>query len=156
MRVKEMKRRLDEYHNQQAEKIRPNYWKESTYYIPGFPIRSKEEFVGGYHDAQLHDFSGLGPKNYSPSDERIMEKLCDELIDNPFIDASEIEVEVKDSVVELSGFVLDKWMKYDVEELAERIAGVKNVISNLETVKRGKIKSANREHPYYSGEGKVS
>lgn len=150
MRVKDVKQWAEHRRELEQEQERPNPWLKTTYHIPGIPVRSKEEHVGGYLELNELDYVGVGPKNYSPSDERIMERVCDELLESPYVDASEMEVEVQDGIVTLTGFVLDRWMKYDAEDEVERISGVREVINNLETVKQKQPKPQNREHPYYN------
>jgi osmotically-inducible protein OsmY len=82
------------------------------------------------------DHRGRGPKNYTRSDERLLEDLSEKLSEDPLIDASEISVEVKQGVVTLSGTVEKRWMKHQAEDLAERCSGVKDVENNIK-VKRG-------------------
>lgn len=74
---------------------------------------------------------GSGPKGYKRSDERIREDLCDALTDAPHLDASGIEVTVKDSEVTLSGTVPTRDDKREAENMAEFCSGVKNVQNNL-------------------------
>lgn len=70
---------------------------------------------------------GKGPKNYKRSDERIKEDLNDRLTDEWNIDASDIEVNVFNGEVTLSGFVTDRYQKRKAAELAEQISGVTHV-----------------------------
>lgn len=70
---------------------------------------------------------GKGPKGYQRSDERIREELCDELTRHHEIDASSIEVEVKQGEVSLKGSVQRRQEKYLAEDLSEDIMGVKEV-----------------------------
>jgi hypothetical protein len=72
-----------------------------------------------------------GPKGYTRSDERINEDLSDRLMQIDEIDSSDIEVKVNDGNVTLSGTVCDRQCKYEVEELADSIPGVKDVSNNL-------------------------
>jgi osmotically-inducible protein OsmY len=74
---------------------------------------------------------GRGPKGYKRSDGRIEEDVNDRLTDDPYLDASDIEVSVKDGEVTLSGFVDRREDKRRAEDLAERISGVGNVQNNL-------------------------
>lgn len=74
---------------------------------------------------------GRGPKGYRRSDERIREILCEHLTEDPSIDASEIQVTVKDCEVTLEGFVNDRRAKWWAEELAHRSRGVKDVHNRL-------------------------
>lgn len=79
---------------------------------------------------------GKGPKNYKRSDERIKELICQKLCDDPEIDASNIEVEVKDAHVTLTGAVDGKFEKYLAEDLVENVSGV-SMIENFIRVNRG-------------------
>ena|SRR5688500_499833 len=74
---------------------------------------------------------GKGPRNYKRSDDRIKEIVCDMLCDNPDLDASNIEVDVKDSEVILTGEVQDRSAKRLAEDLAEGVAGVSNVQNRI-------------------------
>jgi hypothetical protein len=75
--------------------------------------------------------SGKGPKGYARSDERIREQVCDCLTDDPHIDASEIEVQVKAGEVTMSGTVDSRDAKRHAEDLIEHLGGVKHVQNNL-------------------------
>ena len=74
---------------------------------------------------------GKGPRNYKRSDERLQELVCDLLYDCADLDASNIEVSVKDSEVILSGEVNEKYEKRLAEDLAENVAGVSNVENRI-------------------------
>ena len=74
---------------------------------------------------------GKGPRGYRRSDERIREDVCDCLTDDPRIDASNIEVIVKECEVTLSGSVTSREDKRRAEDLIESISGVKDVNNNL-------------------------
>jgi osmotically-inducible protein OsmY len=74
---------------------------------------------------------GKGPRGYRRSDERIREDLCDCLTDDPFLDASEIEVKVESCEVILTGSVSSRDDKRRAEDLAESISGVNDVRNNL-------------------------
>ena len=76
-------------------------------------------------------YRGVGPKGYVRSDERIRELVCDDLMDDPWLDASHIEVAVKDGEVTLSGTVGDRDAKRWAEDVAEHTGGVKHVQNNL-------------------------
>jgi hypothetical protein len=74
---------------------------------------------------------GHGPKGYKRSDGRIEEDINDRLTDDPYLDASDIEVRVKDSEVTLSGTVMLRQDKRRAEDLSELVSGVTNVQNNL-------------------------
>jgi osmotically-inducible protein OsmY len=83
---------------------------------------------GGYGQGT---FRGRGPRGYRRSDERIREDVCDCLTDDPLLDASNMEVTVKDCEVTLSGTVNRREDKRRAEDLVEQISGVKDVRNNL-------------------------
>ncbi len=76
-----------------------------------------------------------GPKGYRRSDDRIREDICDELMLMTDLDSSDVEVEVRLGEVVLVGAVPDRSMKYRIEQIADRCAGVVE-ISNQIRVKR--------------------
>lgn len=80
-------------------------------------------------------FAGRGPKGYRRSDERIREEVNEDLTRHPEIDASEIEVQVRDSEVTLSGKVEDRHQKRLAEDIAERSSGVTDVHNQLKVDK---------------------
>lgn len=83
----------------------------------------------GQEDYGAH--RGRGPKGYKRSDDRIREEVCDCLTDDDRLDASNIEVTVKDGEVTLSGSTTSREDKRWAESLAERISGVKEVQNSL-------------------------
>jgi len=82
-------------------------------------------------EQQAGQHRGRGPKNYVRSDERIREDVSDRLSDDPFLDASEIEIQVKNGEVTLTGAVDDRQAKRRAEDCADDVSGVKHVQNNL-------------------------
>lgn len=82
-------------------------------------------------DEGLH--RGKGPKNYKRSDERIREDVSDRLADDPYVDASDIDIKVEDGNVILKGRVDHRDARRRAVELAESVRGVTNVESHLRT-----------------------
>lgn len=78
-----------------------------------------------------NDKSGLGPKNYTRADDRIREDVCERLTQDPDVDATEIEVQVQDGQVILTGTVDSRDAKWLAEDVAETVSGVKNVVNKL-------------------------
>lgn len=76
-------------------------------------------------------FSGRGPRNYQRSDERIREDIVDRLTDDHRVDASDIDVQVRNGEVTLSGDVHDRRMRRAAEECIEDLPGVRDVHNNL-------------------------
>jgi hypothetical protein len=77
------------------------------------------------------DYRGLGPRNVTRSDDRIREDVCEALMDDEDLDASEIEVTVADGEVTLAGKVASKLDKRLAEDLSARVAGVRDVNNQL-------------------------
>src|SRR5690606_10478005 len=74
---------------------------------------------------------GLGPRNYTRTDERIREDVNERLMNDDHVDASGITVQVKDGTVTLSGTVDERWEKHRAEDIAEACSGVRDVQNNL-------------------------
>jgi hypothetical protein len=93
---------------------------------------------GGYRDEYAR-YHGVGPKNYKRSDERIREDVSDYLSDDPYVDASEIEVNVHNSEVTLSGAVENRAQRRRAEIAAEQVSAVSHIQNNL------RVKHANAD-----------
>lgn len=91
--------------------------------------RRRQDAREGDWGAQHH--RGRGPRNYQRSDERIREDVNDRLTDDPHVDASHIEVAVKDREVTLTGTVRSRFEKRHAEDIAEAVSGVTHVQNNL-------------------------
>ena len=74
---------------------------------------------------------GRGPKSYKRSDSRIQEDINDRLTDDPYLDATYIEVSVAEGDVTLTGLVVSREDKRRAERLAEEVTGVGDVQNNL-------------------------
>lgn len=72
-----------------------------------------------------------GPKGYQRSDERIREDVCERLSDDPFIDASDVDVLVHVGEVTLSGSVTDREQRRRADRLAESVRGVVDVFNHV-------------------------
>jgi len=92
-------------------------------------------------------YYGVGPKNYKRSDERIREDVSDNLSDDPYINASEIEVNVHNSEITLSGSVENRVQRRRAELAAEQVSGVSHIQNNL------RVKNANQGAQSASGAG---
>ena len=91
----------------------------------------------GWHQDQNGIYKGKGPRSYQRSDDRILEDINDRLCDNPYIDATEIDVEVINGEVTLTGTVNDRESKRLAEDIGESVSGVKNVENRLKVKKVG-------------------
>lgn len=84
-----------------------------------------------HYSSDLARHRGKGPKNFTRSDERIKDDINSRLTDDPYVDASEIEVAVESGEVTLTGTVPDRSSKRRAEDIAELVSGVKNVENRL-------------------------
>ncbi len=80
---------------------------------------------------------GKGPRGYKRSDQSIYEDVCDMLLKSPDVDASEIEVSVKEGVIYLYGSTSDRRSKKMAELEIENISGVLDV-QNFLTIDQSK------------------
>lgn len=77
-------------------------------------------------------FVGKGPRGYKRSPDRLKEQVCDLLEQHGEIDASDIDVKVEeDCTVTLSGNVDSRRTKRLAEDLAESVAGIRDVQNHL-------------------------
>lgn len=74
---------------------------------------------------------GKGPRGYNRSDERIHEDINDRLSDDPFLDASDIEVSVNNREVTLSGKVDTRTSKRRAEDIVESVSGVTHIENRM-------------------------
>jgi len=70
---------------------------------------------------------GKGPQGYQRSDERIRELVCEALADDDMIDASQIQVAVKDGEVTLTGTVDNRRIRREAEDCVSSVSGVRDV-----------------------------
>jgi osmotically-inducible protein OsmY len=74
---------------------------------------------------------GKGPRDYRRSEDRIKEDVCDRLADDDYVDASNINVQIQNDEVVLSGTVNSREEKRRAEDVVESISGVRNVENRL-------------------------
>src|SRR6202008_3836799 len=86
------------------------------------------------------------PKNYPRSDERSREDVNDRLSDDSWLDAAEIEVQVANAEVTLSGVVRERDDKRRAEDIAEQVAGVRHVQNNLRVQPQQQHLGASGQH----------
>jgi hypothetical protein len=81
-------------------------------------------------------YQGRGPRGYQRSDERIREDVSERLTQHGRIDASAIQVEVRNGEVTLSGTVDDRRQKRAAEDVAESVFGVRDIHNRLRATER--------------------
>ncbi|WP_338865691.1 BON domain-containing protein [Myxococcus stipitatus] len=92
---------------------------------------------GGYSGATFRPRTqGRGPRGYQRADDRIRADICDRLMQD-WMDASDAEVEVREGVVTLRGSVRSRDEKRAIEDAAEAVLGVKEVLNHLRLHREG-------------------
>lgn len=86
---------------------------------------------GAQRSWEGESYAGRGPKGFRRTDERIRETVSERLEQSDDVDASEIEVAVKEGDVTLTGSVPTRWMKRCAEDCVEALPGVKDVTNQL-------------------------
>lgn len=89
--------------------------------------------TGGWSGGQ---FRGRGPRGYRRSDDRVREDVCDLLTRHGEIDASDMEVDVRDGTVILRGTVETGQIRRLTEEVVEQVPGVRDVQNELRVNRR--------------------
>ena len=89
-------------------------------------------YPGGAFDELLAiSQRGRGPKSYRRSDELLRELICEQLTDDPYIDAHDVTIELSNGEVTLRGTVETREQKYAVEDLVADIGGVTEIHNQL-------------------------
>lgn len=92
---------------------------------------------GGGWDVGAHQrdvgpsFRGMGPRDYTRADERILDDIHERLTQSHHIDARDILVDVNQGNVTLTGTVIERRMRYLAEDLVEGVMGVANINNQL-------------------------
>ncbi|OPY66355.1 MAG: periplasmic protein [Syntrophorhabdaceae bacterium PtaU1.Bin034] len=81
-------------------------------------------------------YRGVGPRGYQRSDDQIREDVCEGLTKAGPVDASDIDVEVRNGVVTLKGSVADRSQKRHAEDISLSVAGVSDVQNELRVEER--------------------
>jgi hypothetical protein len=84
---------------------------------------------------------GKGPRGYRRSDDRIRDEVCGQLTDSGDVDATEIDVEVTEGTVTLTGHVDSKTAKREAEDLAYRVRGVTEVCNYIKVARHDETRS---------------
>lgn len=106
----------------------------SGFYGDEFPkedLRNINDRIRGIRGTQRGEHFGKGPKNWQRDDRRITDDACEALYHNHHVDATNIEVDVKDGELYLRGTVNTREEKKEAEESVEFIQGVRDVFNEL-------------------------
>ena len=80
------------------------------------------------------------PRNYWRTDERVREDICDRLMMNDHIDASDVSVAVRDGIVILEGSVPERRMRYVAEDLAAEGMGAIDVENRIRVTRPDEVR----------------
>ena len=101
-------------------------------------VSGKDRDQGNWFNESQYEtqksFIGKGPKGYRRKDAHIHEDVCEALTREPYVDAREIEVEVKEGILTLRGNVPDRPTKRRAQACVEDISGVEDVVNELKIV----------------------
>ncbi len=113
------------------DRLPPEEWREDSY--DDYQDQYDAPYYWVYEEEWLRPgpYTGVGPKNYRRSDERIQEDVCERLKQNAQIDARDIDVEVHEGEVTLNGTVENRKVKRMVEANVDMIPGVIDVHNRL-------------------------
>ena len=103
-------------------------------YDRGTPRYSESTSYGSSYRTEMRDeglFKGKGPRNYRRADNRIQDDINDRLTDDPWVDASEVDVKVENCEVTLTGSVDDRQAKRRAEDIVESVSGVMHVENRI-------------------------
>jgi hypothetical protein len=113
----------------------PRYSGES-----GQPGRGYDREIWGesqWYDSEApRGHAGRGPRNYNRPDSSILDEVCERLTYAGRVDATDIEVKVKDGEVTLKGQVDDRTQKRLAESIADQVPGVRDVHNELRAIGR--------------------
>jgi BON domain-containing protein len=141
------RRDQQQYRGDRGRRDRPSRGEE-TWYREGrweLPADQDVEWYrrsGSERSRDEGPFAGRGPRGYRRSDRAIFEEVCERLTVHGYIDATEIDVEVRQGVVTLTGIAPDRRQKRLAEETIENVAGVQDVQNNLRLAGRGAAETA--------------
>jgi osmotically-inducible protein OsmY len=116
-----------------ASRARADYWTADRPYGERSRYASSDPYGSRWNTppSGAGQYAGRGPRGYRRGDERIREDVCDRLTDDARIDASDVDVSVKEGEVTLAGSVRTREEKRFAEDLIERVSGVRDVNNNL-------------------------
>lgn len=90
-------------------------------------------------------YAGRGPKGYQRSDERIREDVSERLAEHGWVDASGIEVDVKDGEVTLKGSVSERNQKRMAEYAIDDVPGIREVHNEIRVSREGAMAGEHRD-----------
>jgi osmotically-inducible protein OsmY len=102
-----------------------------------WPEVESAEKARAKQNSQQGQHKGKGPRSYQRSDFKIREDINDLLYEDPYVDATDIEVTVENGEVTLTGTVDDRNTKRHVEDLVDSVSGIKHLENRLRARRPG-------------------
>ena len=137
-----MPRQEDKVNSSPARFADSSFEKEFELQDTGVSERENERLKwGSFADSDWHraeniaSHFGKGPKGWTRSDEKIREDACEALYCDFHVDASNIDVSVKDGCIFLRGTVESREVKKHAENCVEKISGIIDVHNELRIIK---------------------
>lgn len=127
-------------HSTHQDKKDIDLHSQSNWHHPGVSGKSDEgeTWVNKEEYKKQTSFVGYGPKNYKRSDDRIYEEVCETLMNNGEVDATNIGVKVEQGIVYLNGKVESRQTKKLAEFIIEDLPGVQDVRNELIVIRAEK------------------
>lgn len=119
--------------------FRPRHDEDRTEWRDDRP-RTHDSDDRGFFARMKDRMTGRAPRNYRRSDERIREDVCDRLMQS-WIDAEDVDVQVRDGEVTLTGTVRMRDEKRALEDLVEGVLGVKDVDNHVKVRREGDVRT---------------
>lgn len=126
------------------ERTPAHNWSPSNFERSSGQSWSPSNYEEGAGQTETSYF-GKGPKGFKRSDERIKEEVSEALYRDNNVDASEIEVNVQNGEVTLSGTVENRHMKRLAEDCVENVSGVSDVRNELRVQSSSSRSSSSEE-----------
>jgi hypothetical protein len=123
----------DQYRNDYDPTYEDEYGMKHPYEHSGASNRWSDDIRS---EAARENHSGKGPKGYTRSRDRIIEEACERLSNDYGLDASDIEVDYENDYLVLKGEVHSRHDKRLAEDIVEDIAGVNDVLNQLQIKKK--------------------
>ena len=110
-----------------------NNRKDQPEWMRKMPHReSASQSLARWSQGRSGPYMGKGSRFYSRSDERVYEDICERMMKHGQLDASQIEVQVENGEVVLTGNVANRQIKRLAEDIAESVPGVRDIHNRLQ------------------------
>lgn len=104
--------------------------------IPGKGEIENRNYLSSYSEGVKENFTGRGPKGWRRSPERMREDACEALYHSALVDASDIDIIIKDKILYLRGTVDSRETKREAERCVEDLPGIEDIQNELRIRKR--------------------